>query len=383
MIEQLTASVQKRLISDVPLGTFLSGGIDSSVISTIASRYVDGLQTFSIGFKDNPFIDETYYAQLVAKKIHSQHTAIQIDNTKLEESLFEILNNIDEPFADSSAIAVHVLCKYVKPHVTVALSGDGADEIFAGYHKHLAHYNQLQHKGFNSIVAATYPLLKHLPQSRSNALFNVFRKIVKYAEGASMKTADAYFKWCSFASESEVFALLHDTNVDVSDLKSRYFTFGEATTMNDILLADQKLVLANDMLTKVDRMSMDNSLEVRTPFLDHTFVEFVNSLPSEYKINGKMKKRILQDAFRDDLPAELYNRPKKGFEVPLYAWCKTTFRDLQESLLSQQFIEEQGLFKHDAIADLQRVSVSSSPNDAPAQIWSLLVFQLWWKRYFA
>ena len=130
LIEQLTASVQKRLISDVPLGTFLSGGIDSSVISTIASRYVDGLQTFSIGFKDNPFIDETYYARLVANKIHSQHTEIQIDNAKLEESLFEILNNIDEPFADSSSIAVHVLCKYVKPHVTVALSGDGADEIF-------------------------------------------------------------------------------------------------------------------------------------------------------------------------------------------------------------------------------------------------------------
>lgn len=383
LIEQLTASVQKRLISDVPLGTFLSGGIDSSVISTIASRYVDGLQTFSIGFKDNPFIDETYYARLVAKKIHSQHTEIQIDNAKLEESLFEILNNIDEPFADSSAIAVHVLCKYVKPHVTVALSGDGADEIFAGYHKHFAHYNQLQHKGLNSVVAAAYPLLKHLPQSRSNALFNVFRKIVKYAEGASMTTAEAYYKWCSFASENDALALLHDTNVEVTALKSRYFTFGEVVTMNDILLADQKLVLANDMLTKVDRMSMDNSLEVRTPFLDHTFVEFVNSLPSEYKITGKMKKRILQDAFRDDLPSDLYNRPKKGFEVPLYAWCKTTFHDLQESLLSKQFIEEQGIFKYDAITNLRDVATSPSPNDAPAQIWSLLVFQSWWKRYFA
>ena len=197
-----------------------------------------------------------------------------------------------------------------------------------------------------------------------------------------MTTAEAYYKWCSFASENDALALLHDTNVDVTALKSRYFTFGEAVTMNDILLADQKLVLANDMLTKVDRMSMDNSLEVRTPFLDHTFVEFVNSLPSEYKINGKMKKRILQDAFRNDLPSELYNRPKKGFEVPLYAWCKTTFRDLQESLLSKQFIEEQGIFKYDAITNLRDVAISPSPNDAPAQIWSLLVFQSWWKRYF-
>ena len=383
LIEQLTASVQKRLISDVPLGTFLSGGIDSSVISTIASRYVDGLQTFSIGFKDNPFIDETYYAQLVAKKIHSQHTEIQIDNAKLEESLFEILNNIDEPFADSSSIAVHVLCKYVKPHVTVALSGDGADELFAGYHKHLAHYNQMNHKTLNSIVATTYPLLKHLPQSRSNALFNVFRKIVKYAEGASMTTAEAYRKWCSFASKHDIYHLLLEKNFSEDDLLVKYFTFVENATMNDILLADQKLVLANDMLTKVDRMSMDNSLEVRTPFLDHTLVQFVNSLPTEYKINSSMKKRILQDSFRKDLPEELYNRPKKGFEVPLHEWCKSTLVELQQELLSQRFIEEQGLFDKSAISDLLCTAKSSSPNDAPAQVWALLIFQSWWKRYFA
>lgn len=383
LIEKLTASVQRRLISDVPLGTFLSGGIDSSVISTIASRYVDGLQTFSIGFKDNPFIDETYYAQLVAKKIHSQHTEIQIDNAKLEESLFEILNNIDEPFADSSSIAVHVLCKYVKPHVTVALSGDGADELFAGYHKHLAHYNQMNHKTLNSIVATAYPLLKHLPQSRSNALFNVFRKIVKYAEGASMTTAEAYRKWCSFASKHDIYHLLLEKNFSEDDLLAKYFTFVENATMNDILLADQKLVLANDMLTKVDRMSMDNSLEVRTPFLDHTLVQFVNSLPAEYKINSSMKKRILQDSFRKDLPEELYNRPKKGFEVPLHEWCKSTLVELQQELLSQRFIEEQGLFDKSAIGDLLRTAKSSSPNDAPAQVWALLIFQSWWKRYFA
>lgn len=383
LIELLTASVQKRLISDVPLGTFLSGGIDSSVISAIASHYVDNLQTFSIGFKDNPFIDETYYAQLVAKKIHSQHTEIQIDTKKLEESLFEILHNIDEPFADSSSIAVHVLCKYVKPHVTVALSGDGADEIFAGYHKHMAHYNHMRHTTINRIVAGLYPVLRFLPQSRSNALFNICRKIVKYAEGVRMSTADAYYTWCRFASEQDAYSLLRTTHFDVEDMMARYFTFRDNADMNDILLADQKLVLANDMLTKVDRMSMDNSLEVRTPFLDHTLVQFVNSLPSSYKIQGRMKKRILQDAFRNELPAELYNRPKKGFEVPLQQWCKSSLLDMQESLLSKQFIEEQGVFNYDAIGNLKDVVQSSSPNDAPAQIWALLVFQSWWKRYLS
>lgn len=379
LVEKLTESVQKRLISDVPLGTFLSGGIDSSVISTIASRYVDNLQTFSIGFKDNPFIDETKYAQLVAKKIHSQHTEIQIDNKKLEESLFEILQNIDEPFADSSAIAVHVLCKYVKPHVTVALSGDGADELFAGYHKHLAHYNQMNHPLLNRLLSSSYPLLKHLPQSRSNALFNAFRKIAKYAEVSGMQPAEIYYRWCCFATEKQVGELLKQPG-DIKDLTAPYFAFSDNANMNDILLADQKLILPNDMLTKVDRMSMDNSLEVRVPFLDHTFVEFVNSLPAEYKINRNMKKRILQDAFRNDLPEELYNRPKKGFEVPLQEWCSTTLVDLQESLLNQSFIEEQGIFNFDTISLLKQQVRSSSPNDSPMQIWALLVFQSWWKR---
>lgn len=379
LVEKLTESVQKRLISDVPLGTFLSGGIDSSIISSIASHYVDNLQTFSIGFKDNPFIDETKYAQLVAKKIHSQHTEIQIDNTKLEESLFEILQNIDEPFADSSAIAVHVLCKYVKPHVTVALSGDGADELFAGYHKHLAHYNQMNRPFVNSILSKSYPLLKHLPQSRSNAVFNTFRKIAKYAEVAGLQPAEIYYRWCCFASEKQVGELLKQPG-DIKDLTAPYFAFSDNANMNDILLADQKLILPNDMLTKVDRMSMDNSLEVRVPFLDHTFVEFVNSLPAEYKINGKMKKRILQDAFRKELPEELYNRPKKGFEVPLQQWCSTTLISLQENLLNQTFIEEQGIFNYDAISHLKQQVLSTSPNDSPMQIWALLVFQSWWKR---
>lgn len=382
LVEQLTASVKKRLVSDVPLGTFLSGGIDSSIISTIASRYIDNLQTFSIGFKDNPYIDETYYARLVSKKIKSQHTEIQIDNQKLEESLYAILDSIDEPFADSSAIAVHVLCKYVKPHVTVALSGDGADEIFAGYHKYMAHYNHMHHRILNKWISRCYPLLQKLPQSRSNAVFNFFRKLVKYADGARMTNAEAYRKWCSFSSENDVSALLCADTGNSLQVLSSYFTLREDSDMNDILLADQRLVLANDMLTKVDRMSMDNSLEVRTPFLDHTFVSFVNSLPSEYKIHGTMKKRILQDAFRDELPSELYNRPKKGFEVPLQSWCASQFQELQESLLSKQFIETQGLFHYNAVKSIKDTVVSSSPGDAPAQIWALLVFQSWWSRYF-
>lgn len=383
LVQKLTESVQLRLISDVPLGTFLSGGIDSSIISLIASRNVDSLQTFSIGFKDNPFIDETFYAQLVAKKIHSQHTEIQIDKTNLEFALDSILNDIDEPFADSSAIAVNVLCKYVKPHVTVALSGDGADELFAGYHKHFAHYNHMRHKNVNACLAAMYPLFNVLPQSRSNTVFNLFRKIAKYSESASLQNAEAYWRWCSVGDEEYVASVLLKQYVPNYTVKEKYTKhFSQSSNINDVLYADQQLVLANDMLVKVDRMSMENSLEVRTPFLDHTFMTFVNSLPPEYKINNSMKKRILQDAFRNDLPDELYNRPKKGFEVPLQQWCTTIFPDLQESLLSPQFIEQQGIFNNETVEQLQKQATSSTPGDAPAQIWALIVFQSWWKRYF-
>ena len=264
LIQKLTESVRLRLISDVPLGTFLSGGIDSSIISLIASRYVDSLQTFSIGFKDNPFIDETYYAQLVAKGIHSQHTEIQIDKTNLEYALESILSDIDEPFADSSAIAVNVLCKFVKPHVTVALSGDGADELFAGYHKHFAHYNHIRLKNMNSCLGALHPLLKILPQSRSNPMFNLFRKIAKYSEIASYGNAEAYWRLCSIGDEKYVANILHKPYIFDNQLKKKYINhFSPESDINDVLYADQQLVLPNDMLTKVDRMSMENSLEVR------------------------------------------------------------------------------------------------------------------------
>ncbi|MCQ2608484.1 MAG: asparagine synthase (glutamine-hydrolyzing) [Bacteroidales bacterium] len=383
LVQKLTESVQMRLISDVPLGTFLSGGIDSSVVSTIASRYVDNLQTFSIGFKDNPYIDETKYARLVAKNIHSQHTEIQIDNQTLEESVYDILNSIDEPFADSSAIAVHVLCNRVKPYVTVALSGDGADELFAGYHKHMAHYRLQQHPRVNSLLALGHPLVKRLPQSRSNAVFNTFRKLVKYTEVAGMNPDDVYWKLCCFASQEQALAELKDKHVDLQEIRALYSVEKSGSDINSVLLADQKLVLANDMLTKVDRMSMENSLEVRTPFLDHTLVDFVNSLPTEYKINGKMKKRILQDAFRKDLPAELYGRSKKGFEVPLQLWCKEAFLDLENQLLSPSFVKEQNIFESDAIINVVEQSKSYSQSFAPMQVWALLVFQSWWKRYFS
>lgn len=384
LITRLEESVKLRLISDVPLGTFLSGGIDSSVISVLANKHVTKLKTFSIGFTENSFFDETYYANLVAKKIQSEHTVIPISNKDFSDTIFDVLDSIDEPFADSSAIAVYVLSKYVKPHVTVALSGDGADELFAGYNKHRAHYNLFKNSLINNCISASYPIIKHLPQSRNNSTFNLFRKINRYAEGLQLSTAETYWKWCSLNSEENAEELLKQTiNKDeYSKYKGKYLShFDTKSGIQDILYADQLLVLPNDMLTKVDRMSMAQSLEVRTPFLDYTLISFINSLPSEYKIDNNLKKKILQDSFRNELPQELYNRPKKGFEVPLYDWCKTVLKDTIEDLLSADFIEKQGIFNYEEVLAIKQKLNSNNPGDSPSQICGIIVFQYWWKKY--
>ena len=152
-------------------------------------------------------------------------------------------------------------------------------------------------------------------------------------------------------------------------------------SMNDILLTDVQMVLPNDMLTKVDLMSMANSLEVRVPFLDYEVVNFLFSLPSNYKIDGVMRKKILQDAFRDFLPPELYNRPKKGFEVPLLKWLRKEMKAIiKDDLLSEKFIKEQGIFEYREIKKLKRKLFSFNPGDVHARIWGLVVFQWWWKK---
>jgi asparagine synthase (glutamine-hydrolysing) len=385
----LEASVQRRLIADVPLGCFLSGGIDSSVITGLAKRHKPDLHTFSIGFTDEPFFDETHYAQLVANHFKTDHTVFSLTNNDLYEHLHSILDYIDEPFADSSAINVYILSKETRKHATVALSGDGADELLGGYNKHAAHYKVI-HKTWKENLAAWLAFVwKILPQSRNNFLGNKVRQAARFAEGMKLSPADRYWRWAGFANEAEAFRLLSEASQNQVN-RQAYQTaksellkhLGENGHMNDILLTDSQLVLPNDMLTKVDLMSMANSLEVRTPFLDYELVNFVFSLPDEYKINGPIRKRILQDAFRDFLPAKLYNRPKKGFEVPLLRWLRKEMRTtIEHDLLAEKMIKEQGIFCYAEVKRLKQQLFSSNPGDVHARIWALITFQWWWKKY--
>jgi len=390
----LDDAVQKRLVSDVPVGTFLSGGVDSSIISLLAKKHKSDLQTFSIGFKDEPFFDETIYANAVAKKIDTQHHVFSLTNNDLYEDLDNILDYFDEPFADSSAIAVYLLSKRTKEHVTVALSGDGADEMFSGYNKHMAEFKS-RHPGIKeSMVKMGYPLWSSLPKSRNSKFTNINRQLHKFSLGARLTNKARYWKWASILNEEKANYLLKEELIfnpqRLSDTAFEYKKRKEDLLkhirrdgdINDVLYTDMKMVLTNDMLRKVDAMSMANSLEVRTPFLDHRLVNFAFSLPTAFKINQDMKKKILQDSFRKELPEEIYKRPKHGFEVPLLSWFRNELRSrIENDLLSDNFIEEQGIFNVTAIKELKKQLFSNNPEDVQATIWAFIVFNTWSKKY--
>ncbi len=384
---RMDESVKERLISDVPLGAFLSGGIDSSVVVALAAKHTKQLKTYSIGF-NNPIFDETPYAQLVAKKYNTDHQVFYLNETDYKQELHHILDYIDEPFADSSCIPQYILCKKTKAHVTVALSGDGGDEVFAGYHKHRAEW-MIRNKPLLAFAARTAaPWLQKLPQNKNTRWGEKARQLVKLGAGARLSAPDRYLRWASIVSQTEAKALFSSNaqeQINESSLARQLKPYADGIKtddFNEILFADMSLVLPGDMLQKVDWMSMANSLEVRSPFLDYKVVDFAFSLPASYKIDVGFKKKIVQDAFRNMLPTELYNRPKQGFEIPLLDWFRTDLNDyIFNDLLEKGFIEEQGLFDYERIQWIRKKLHSPNPGYIQATLWALIVFQHWYKKY--
>ena len=391
LVDLMDEAVQRRLVADVPLGAFLSGGIDSSVITALAARHTPHLNTFSIGYKDEPFFDETKYANLVAARHKTNHTVFSLTNNDLYEHIHSMLDYLDEPFADSSALAVYILSQRTRQKVTVALSGDGADEMFGGYNKHMGEF-KVRQGGFKAeAVTGLNFLWDMLPKSRNGFFGNKIRQFQRFSRGMLSGVKDRYWDWATFASAADARNLLSaESRRKVGkktaekrrkDILENLHADGD---LNEVLLTDMNLVLPYDMLTKVDLMSMANSLEVRTPFLDYKVVNFAFSLPVSSKVDATMKKKIVQDAFRSELPAELYDRPKHGFEVPLLKWFRGELRPLiEDDLLRDDFIEAQGVFDVEAIRSLKTQLFSRSPGDVHARIWALIVFQTWWKKYMS
>jgi asparagine synthase (glutamine-hydrolysing) len=336
--------------------------------------------------------DETAYAQLVAKKCNTNHTVFSLTNNDLFENLHDMLAYIDEPFADSSALNVFILSQQTRKKVTVALSGDGADEMFAGYNKHAAAFavlnNQYQIKHLKHLA----PIFKVLPQSRNSKYGNLIRQFDKLTNGAQLSDAERYWRWAGFYDEDQLQELFHPDFLNQSNKKIylqdkanllNAFAENQPQSMNQVLLTDMKMVLAGDMLTKVDSMSMANSLEVRVPFLDYRVVDFAFKLPDNFKISRKNRKIILKETFKNELPAEIFHRSKKGFEVPLLKWFQTDLKSfIVDDLLSEKTIQEQKIFNYSYVKSLQTKLFSANPGEAVAKIWALVVFQNWYKKYY-
>jgi asparagine synthase (glutamine-hydrolysing) len=375
----LSDAVKIRLHADVPVGCFLSGGMDSSIIAALAKQQHKDIHTFSVGFKDEPYFDETEYAEIVAKHIQSQHHVFKLSNDDLLENIDPFLNSIDEPFADSSAFNVFVLSKYTKQHVKVALSGDGADELFMGYNKHKAEWLRKKFL-YKLAVPLSKPFLPFFPDSRNSELTNKLRQFKRFAKAASLGEMQRFQAWASISNDAEVKALLNK-NYNTLSFNNLFKPSFSQKSFNHINLADVKVVLPDDMLVKVDRMSMRHGLEIRSPFMDHRIVEYAMNLSSSQKINDEGQKVILKDTFSHLLPKEIFTRRKKGFELPLWKWLNTALKnDIEQKWLSESALNH-NLFQKETVKALKKRVFSSNPGDSPAKIWALIVFQAWYSNY--
>lgn len=376
-------SVKSRLISDVPIGSFLSGGIDSSIITAIAKDIKNDIEAFTIQFIDNKFIDESEDASLTAKYLGVKHHIIPVSQKNIIDNLYQSLDYLDEPFADSSSIAVSVLTQETHKHITVALSGDGSDEVFGGYYKHKAHQFLFKHHYLSKLLLPLFsPITKILPGSRKNIIFNKIRQIQKLSDVASLSSDIRYWRLASFQNEKLINSIYLSSKI-INEQWISTFLPTKAQNINEVLYNDTFLVLPNDMLFKTDSMSMLNSLEVRVPILNHHILDFVFPLPEYFKINGKQQKYLLRQTFKSMLPEKILRKPKHGFEIPLEQWLKNDLQHLINDYLSDKNIKKTALFNFDNIQALINKLHSLNPSDSATHLWNLIVFQYWYlKKYF-
>jgi asparagine synthase (glutamine-hydrolysing) len=386
MMELLKESVKRRLISDVPLGVFLSGGIDSSAITAFAQMEAPGkVKTFSIGFED-PSFDESKYAWLAAKHIGTEHHEQTMTPADLLNIVPHLPDILDEPMADASILPTYLLSKFTREHVTVALGGDGGDELFAGYPTYLAHKFAMP---YNRYLGVLHPAIKYLgdllPVSDDNISLDF--KVKKFLSGIGYPDAIRNSVWLGSFSFPDLWKALSSDIVaqfDKMKLVEEIISYEKGFPLKDqiglLQFLDMKLYLQEAILVKVDRASMACSLEVRAPFLDYELVEFMMGLPSKMKLKGFTSKYILKKAMKNWLPDEVINRPKKGFGVPIAKWVKGPLKELFRDLLSSERIRREGFLNPEYVTTLLQDHLVNK-KDNRKQLWTLLVWELWVDRY--
>ncbi len=341
----LAEAVKLRLIADVPVGVFLSGGIDSAIVTAMAARASSSrVKTYSVCFPDEPFYDESRYAESVARMHGTTHTALPLSLRDVQDIIPSVQSHIGEPFADSSALPTYLLSRLTRAHVTVALSGDGADELFAGYNRYAA-ATLIERYGWfarTPLYGFSRRLIEALPAKRETRLGGAISMLKRAIRSMDPDQVMRHANWMR-TSDDRTFARLSKSPQEASravrEVSQLLWKFRgdpkDDDNLNRHLMTEWRLSLPDDMLTKVDLMSMAHGLEVRSPFLDCRLVEAVMPMSWRWKLRGYRKKQLLIDAFREELPPELHNRPKKGFEVPIGPWLRGPLREFAERLIQQ------------------------------------------------
>lgn len=386
--QSLKEAVRKRLVSDVPLGVFLSGGVDSSLVLAMMCELLPpaGISAFSIGFDEAEY-DESKYAKSVADCMGVNHFLEILPPEKVLRDLPKIIQMLDEPITDPSIIPTYMLSNFTKKYVTVALSGDGGDELFGGYPKYYAHkFSNLYDSLFPSLLRKNIDRI--LYRSREVPQKIISDKIKRFLIGLSYPSEIRNHAWISPFFPNEIDSLLTEkikkslSNAYFSEVEEHAAMFRGEEMIDKMIYLDTKLTLADLYLVKVDRASMACSLEVRSPFLDRQMVELAASIPSKLKVKRITTKYILKRVAERYLPKQIIYRKKMGFGMPLSKWLRGELKPLVLENLSEERIEKEGFFNYPVIEELLNEHFEGK-KDNSSRIWNLLVFQIWLKKWGA
>ena len=380
--EVLKESVRKELISDVPLGVFLSGGIDSSAVAAMMKQLGQEVMTFSVGFSERSF-DESGYAREVAAHLGTEHRELTLEPAMLLGLIPRLPVLLDEPLGDASIIPTYLLSAFTRRYVKVALGGDGGDELFAGYptlqaHRLVDYYMRAPRLVRQGLVE---PVVRRLPVSRRNLSFDFRAK--RFVSGAGFPVAERHQRWMGSFEPAERTGLLA-TGIREQVAANGDFLDGHnmLDPLNQVLLLDMRLYLENDILVKLDRASMMASLEGRVPLLNNDFVAHALSLPLNRKLRRLRSKYLLRRALRGILPDSILSRPKKGFGIPVGDWFRGPLKEQLLSVLSPDRVAREGFFDAAVVGRFIDDHMAGR-RDNRKQLWTLFAFELWYEGYQA
>ena len=373
----MTQAVERRLVSDVPFGAFLSGGVDSTIVVGVMSRLLgEPVKTFSIGFEGDAAYDETAYARLAARSFGTDHTEFLVKPSAVE-LVDKLIWHHDGPFADSSAIPTYIVSELTRQHVTVVLNGDGGDELFAGYLRFRA--GVLSEMIPRPVGVMLDRLLSRLPSPSQHRHWLAFAQ--RFARGLELPLHARLTRWNALFYDDlpELLRpeILHDPVDPLRYLDGEGEHLGALpTTLSKLLYANFITYLPGDLSVKMDRCTMANSLEARSPFLDTALIEYVAGLPDEMKLRGKRTKVILREAFSDLLPQEIDRRGKMGFGVPLGTWFRGELREYLCDHLLDPGARYRTYLEADAVHRLVQRHLAGH-TDAGQRLWTVLCFERW------